>query len=157
RQGEAAAREAEAARADGEAQARKEADRPRAEVTRQLGRARRFVCTAQLMRVAAVMERDPGLRLELLPDCNACPLDLRDFAWGWEEGHCRRERRLLLGHTGSVRSVAFSGDGKLLASGGEALVGFGRPSEIKLWDVASGQEKTSLKGHIVAVSSLAFS
>ena len=49
-----------------------------------------------------------------------------------------------------VFSVAFSPDGRTLASGN-------RSSTIKLWDVASGQELRTLIGHSHSVTSLAFS
>jgi WD40 repeat protein/tRNA A-37 threonylcarbamoyl transferase component Bud32 len=119
-------------------------------LVQQLERARRFLCTAQLMRVVAVLDRDPELALKLLHDENACPLDLRDFAWGWYERRYYRERQTLLGHTSSVKSVAFSGDGKLLASGSA-------DSTIRLWDVATGREKASLHGHSSLVQSVALS
>jgi WD40 repeat protein/predicted Ser/Thr protein kinase/tetratricopeptide (TPR) repeat protein len=48
-----------------------------------------------------------------------------------------------------VLSLAFSRDGKLLASGGQDGV-------IKLWDVASGTERATLRGHKGGVNSLAF-
>src|SRR5688572_27491023 len=44
------------------------------------------------------------------------------------------------GHSGWVYSVAFSPDGKLLASGSS-------DQTIKLWDVATGTELRSLRGH----------
>jgi parallel beta-helix repeat protein len=49
----------------------------------------------------------------------------------------------------SVLSVAFSPDGRLLASGSY--------KEIKLWDVASGREVRTLSGHTSWVNSVAFS
>jgi len=61
-----------------------------------------------------------------------------------------RELRTLEGHTKWVESVAFSPDGKLLASGsGDNM--------IKLWDVATGQELRTLRGHTDPVWSVAFS
>jgi WD40 repeat protein len=62
-----------------------------------------------------------------------------------------RELRTLTGHSGAVMAVAFSPDGKRVASGGSA------DRLIKLWDVASGQETLSLQAHDDIVTSLAFS
>ena len=55
-----------------------------------------------------------------------------------------------LGHSLGVTSVAFSPDGKLLASGSA-------DNSIKLWNVASGRELRTLSGHTAPVSSVAFS
>jgi WD40 repeat protein len=50
----------------------------------------------------------------------------------------------------AVKSVAFSSDGKTLASGSQ-------DKTIKLWDVTSGRSITTLAGHSGAVESVAFS
>src|SRR5262249_33009376 len=54
------------------------------------------------------------------------------------------------GHTNFVGSVAFSPDGKALASGSEDRT-------VRLWDVATGKETASLMGHEGVVHSVAFS
>jgi WD40 repeat protein len=56
----------------------------------------------------------------------------------------------LQGHTGPVYSVAFSPDGKRLASGS-------MDQTVKVWDAATGQETLTLKGHTGPVYSVAFS
>ncbi len=56
----------------------------------------------------------------------------------------------LAGHTGDVYAVAFSPDGRTLASGVLDMT-------IKLWDVATGRELHTLAGHAREVHSVAFS
>lgn len=51
---------------------------------------------------------------------------------------------------GIVKSVAFSPDGKLLASGASG-------TGIKLWDVGTGEVKRTLEGHSYGTESVAFS
>jgi RNA polymerase sigma factor (sigma-70 family) len=55
-----------------------------------------------------------------------------------------------LPHEGPVNAVAFSPDGKALATGGVLR-------HIRLWDVASGGERATLRGHTLPVVSMAFS
>ena len=53
------------------------------------------------------------------------------------------------GHTSSIRSVCFSHDGKLLASGSG-------DTSTRLWDPATGREIAKFEGHSNFVSCLAF-
>ena len=57
---------------------------------------------------------------------------------------------LLTGHTGAVKSVSFSPDGKTLASGGQ-------DNRVRLWDVETQTEIGTLEGHTGGPDSLFFS
>src|SRR5947209_5060841 len=59
-------------------------------------------------------------------------------------------RDTLQGHTSFVSSVAYSPDGKTLASGSY-------DQTVRLWDVATGKEQATLQGHTDRVWSVRYS
>jgi WD40 repeat protein/serine/threonine protein kinase len=65
--------------------------------------------------------------------------------------------RRLVGQTTPILAVAFSPDGNTLASAGGNFVGEAGDTDIRLWDLQTGQQKNRLKGHQSYVLSLAFS
>lgn len=66
------------------------------------------------------------------------------------DAHTGAEVSLLTGHTGSVLSVAFSPDSKILASGSW-------DTTIGLWDVETGRHKISFTQHKNGIWAVAFS
>src|SRR5581483_4852259 len=59
-------------------------------------------------------------------------------------------RHVLKGHTALVEALAFSPNGKLLASGS-------RDNTARIWDLASGKSKQELSGHAERITDLTFS
>src|SRR5262249_45022299 len=78
--------------------------------------------------------------------------DLRGFEWRrlWRLCGQAGDRVILTGHTDGISSVAFSPDGRLLASGG-------LDKTIRLWDVGTRRLVATLKGHQGSVGAVAFS
>jgi WD40 repeat protein len=110
-------------------------------------------------------EPAPTLPSEVGFTCAAFSRDRKTLALGTNDGKVKlwdilagQERVVLLSsHSSPVRSVAFSTDGKTLASASGAFAETGGTGEVKLWDPATGREIATLDGHTGSVCSVAFS
>ena len=76
--------------------------------------------------------------------------DLRGFEWYYLQRLCHLDLLTLKGHPSGVTSVAFSADGKRLASASWDRT-------VKVWDATSSQETLTLKGHASGGNGVAFS
>jgi eukaryotic-like serine/threonine-protein kinase len=74
----------------------------------------------------------------------------RGFEWHYLHRVCELELQVLRGHKEAVHGVAFSPDGRRLAS-------VGADGAVILWDLATGKEAFRLIGHNGSVFALAFS
>jgi WD40 repeat protein/serine/threonine protein kinase/tetratricopeptide (TPR) repeat protein len=132
-----------------EANAKREADR--ADANAKLARRHLYAAHMNLAHAAWETAR-VGRVLDLLKQHEPQPgeEDLRGFEWHYWNRLAHSYQLNLEGHTDLVNCVAFSADGKRLASASQ-------DQTVKVWDAMTGQETLTLKGHSEPVSSVAFS
>lgn len=90
---------------------------------------------------------------QLLEDCQP---EHRGWEWHYLKSLCHADLLTVRGHNTAVASVAFSPDGKRIASGSGVWQGK-EPGEVKIWDAFTGQELLVCKGSVNQVMSVAFS
>ena len=114
-------------------------------------------------------EATTGRELRSLPDASdgklafspdgklllAANNDVKEFALLLLDAATGESVRKLTGHTSPITSIAFSADGRTLASGRRTNIA--RPDTIKLWDTSTGQMVRTLSGNQNAVNDVAFS
>jgi hypothetical protein len=74
----------------------------------------------------------------------------RGFEWYYWQRRTHLELRILHGHSDQIWGVAFSPDGRWIASGS-------KDRTAKVWEAASGKELLTLRGHSGRILSVAFS
>jgi WD40 repeat protein/tRNA A-37 threonylcarbamoyl transferase component Bud32 len=80
----------------------------------------------------------------------ACPENLRGWEWYYLKRLRHPDPQTLRGHTGAVAAVAFSSDGRHLASAGHDRT-------VRIWDLTTGRPAGELRGHADVVYGLAYS
>lgn len=107
------------------------------------------LASGQQLATAPLVER-PIDHLSFLPDGETLFLHNTKGAWvnRWRADHLDLD-----GHQDEAWSLAFSPDGRILASGCDSVH---ESNTLKLWDTASGRLSRSWKAHDSTVSSLAF-
>src|SRR5262249_13106117 len=127
-------------------QAQKAEEKQRQEAETARHRERTYLYLHRVLLAHSEWRDNDVARAQLLLD--SCPEDVRQWEWHYLKRLCRPDLLTLKGHTSYVHSVAFSPDGKRLASVGR----FDRT--VKVWDAGTGQEALTLKGHTDLVHSV---
>jgi WD40 repeat protein len=90
---------------------------------------------------------------------DACPSRLRGWEWRFVRRLCHLDRLTYRGHHESPCCVAYSPDGRLVASGGGEFMFPVEPGsgELLIWDAETGRDRIALRGMRCGVRGVAFS
>ncbi|HEX4562256.1 MAG TPA: serine/threonine-protein kinase, partial [Gemmatimonadales bacterium] len=128
--------------------ASKTADEQRGIAQNALALANRYLYLLRVSRAGTTWRDHQADQSAVLLD--TCPPDQR----GWEWHYLDQQRHLSLldlkDHTSSVLDVAYSPDGRRIASAS-------MDKTVKVWDAATGQEVLTLRGHTDYLSGVAYS
>src|SRR5262249_35472976 len=103
--------------------------------------------------------------LQLLDACRSeeGQADRRGWEWHYLDRLCHADLLPPMGHSARVQAVAFSPDGRRIASAGGGNPFYSNPGarvepgEVVVWDAATGQALLTLRGHQHLVSGVAYS
>jgi eukaryotic-like serine/threonine-protein kinase len=118
----------------------------RAERERITGQRQLYVATMNVVQ-AAWEQSQASLAKQLLEKTATAPE--RGFEWYYWQRLMHQELKALRGHTGPILAVAYSPDGRQIATGSADRTA-------KVWDAASVTELRTLSGHTAPIRSVAF-
>jgi WD40 repeat protein/serine/threonine protein kinase len=110
---------------------------------------RRDTATGKELLTLRVPGKGPGAALS--PDGAVVAVTCVDNSVRLFDGATGKELRVLIGHTNVPSSVAFSPDGRRIATGG------GADETVKLWDATTGEEILTVGRHPGRITDVAFS
>ena len=99
--------------------------------------------------VKARLDKGRINEIQYSPDSTRLAVASSIGIWSYD-AQTGEELDLLTGHTGGIRSVVFSPNGRTLASGSS-------DETLQLWDAGAGRHIRTLTGHTISITSVAFS